>query len=103
MEKEKTIDIEQKPKRTSYEKGWWILGFAFLVCIIGVLLLPTSHKQVTMVLFLAGFIFSAILGIYSLVFFSKLPNLMAFLGIVQGSTFGFCFLGTLGLAWLCKK
>ena len=94
-----------KQKRTPYEKGWWMWLTALVVCFIAMSLnLSTAHtpQPVLITLFFVTFVLSALLGVYSLLFFSKLPKAMTVLGLLQACLFGFNVLGRFGFAWLAK-
>jgi hypothetical protein len=94
-----------KPKRTPYERGWWMWLAALVACFVGMLMnLSTAHtpQPVSMAFFWLTFLMSALLGLYSLVLFARLPTSMAVLGIIQGCLLGFNVLGRFLVGWIAK-
>lgn len=92
-----------KPVRTPYEKGWWYLFTALVVCVVVFpMAMTTAHgdQPVAMAWFYLIFIMSALLGLYSLVLLKRLPVTMTIVGIIQGCLFGFSFGGRFLFAWI---
>ena len=92
-----------KPVRTPYEKGWWYIFTALIVCfVVNTLTMTTSHgyHPGALVWFFLMFTVSALLGLYSLALFRKLPVAMSIIGTIQGCLFGFNVLGRYLFAWI---
>ncbi|MFA5204408.1 MAG: hypothetical protein WC708_08385 [Lentisphaeria bacterium] len=91
-----------KPVRTPYEKGWWCIFTALIVCfVVNTLTMTNSrYNPGTLVWFFLMFTASALLGLYSLALFKKLPVAMTIIGAIQGCLFGFNVLGRFLFAWI---
>jgi len=97
--------VSAKPKLTPYEKVWWMWMVALVGCFVAMSTnLSTAHtpEPVPMTLVWLTFLMSALLGIYSLALFTRLPKAMAILGIIQGGLLGFNVFGRFLVAWFAK-